>query len=60
MVIKDPTKIIRPNDPGGTTTLKLVALLAGIAVLIIGSCIMDSSIEESLKNIKEIVRATNR
>ena len=49
MVIKDPTKIIRPNDPGGTTTLKLVVILAGIAVLIIGSCIMDSSIEESLK-----------
>ena len=49
MVIKNPSKIIRPNDPGGTNTLKLVVLLAGIAVLIIGSCIMDSSIEESLR-----------
>lgn len=36
------TKVIRPDDPGGTT-LKLVVLLAGIAVLLIGSCILDTS-----------------
>lgn len=37
-------KLIRPDVPGGTT-LKLAVLLAGIVVLILGSCILDSTDE---------------
>ncbi len=39
--MKSSSNVIRP-DPGGTT-LKIAVLLAGIVVLIIGSCILDTS-----------------
>lgn len=44
-------KLIRPDDPGGNT-LKLAVLLAGIVVLILGSCILDAIIQNTILTTK--------
>lgn len=43
------SKVIRPDDPGGMT-LKLVVLLAGIVVLILGSFVLDISEKDVLES----------
>lgn len=48
MMVRETSKVIRPDDPGGTT-LKLMVILAGVTVLLISSFILDISSDEPIR-----------
>ena len=46
--MKDTSKVIRPDDPGGKV-LRLVIVLVEIAVILLGNHILDKSSDESIR-----------